>query len=335
MRRRAWALATVVMLAATAQAEPGLRLEAAGGYDSNSTRSEGEAETGGAAARLVVDLSESARPASGWRVDGAWQGGVVRFFEPARQGEDALYQRVDAALRGVLVDRLTVGAVAELRDRSTRAPRHPRDFTLIRATAPVGYDVAGWSFELAPVGEWFHYKPDGSYDATSVGGRARVAWTRARWQASVYGEWLGRDYRGDDEGRASDALRRAGAGLRYAGTWLGTVGYGWSDNDTTRLEGGYARHAINVSATVPLPGAVLVSGRVSVVRILHAEAQALPDDQVLDDEGRSAVALRVERPVGDEWSLVAHGGWWGSPFETGPDYTRWLGLLGVSYGRLR
>ena len=59
---------------------------------------------------------------------------------------------------------------------------------------------------------------------------------------------------------------------------------------------------------------------------------------LLDDEIHALFTRRAaggrERPVSDDWSVVAHGGWWGSPFATGPDYTRWLGLLGVSYGRV-
>lgn len=336
---RAWrapicvpALALATLGATTANADPGLRLEVAGGYDSNTTRSETEA-IGGAAARLVVDLQDTARPARDWRLDGSWHGGVLRFFDPAQHGEDALLQRFDASLRGVLVDRLTLGATLDLRDRSTREPQHPRDFVIVRGLLPIAYAIDAWSVELSPVGERFHYKPDRRYDATSVGGRLRVAWSVPQWQVSAHGEWLGREYRGEGADDRSDLLRRFGVGLRYAGAWLGAVGYGFDANDTTRLEGGYDRHALTLSATVPLPGALLLSGRVSVVRILHAEAQILPDDRVLEDEGRSAAALRLERPMSDDWSVVAHGGWWGSPFATGPDYTRWLGLLGVSYGK--
>lgn len=326
-------LVSTLALVGAAHAEPALRLEATAGYDSNATRSEGDLTTGASAARLVADLAAADRLGRDWRVDGAWHGGGVHFFDAARQSEDAVFQRLDAALRGRLTRELTLGATVDLRDRTTRDPRHPRDFTLIRGAAPLGYRLGGVGLELAPVGERFHYKPSARYDATSVGGRARVSWSPGAWQLSTHGELLWRDYRGGDEGRASDQLRRIGAGVRYTGTWLWSAAYGFSDNDSTRLEGGYDRHAVTLTATAPLPGALLLSGRVSLVRILHAEAQLLPDGQTLEDEGRSAITLRLERPVTERWSLVAHGGWWGSPFATGPEYERWLGLLGVSYGQ--
>ncbi|MCA9541006.1 MAG: hypothetical protein KC620_19030, partial [Myxococcales bacterium] len=55
------------------------------------------------------------------------------------------------------------------------------------------------------------------------------------------------------------------------------------------------------------------------------------DDRLLDDEGRSALTLRVERPLGERWSVVVHGGVWASPFASGPDFSRQLALAGFSY----
>lgn len=337
-------VASLAMAWTPALADPTVRVEAVGGYDTNATRSEGAAR-GGALSRVVLDLSDAGRPAKDWRLHAAWHGGARRFWGgdalPCRdrtvdpRGEDALFQRLEGALLGRLVGRLTLGAQLDLRDRTTRDPCHPRDYTHLRGTVPLALAYDDFSVELAGVVERFHYKPDPRYDATSAGARLRLGYAPGRWHASAFGEWLDRRYRPDTDGATpGDRVLRLGLGLRYAGPGLWAAQYAYSVNDSTRDDGigGYGRHALTVTGTASLPLGLLLSGRISLVRILHDRALLLPDDQTLQDEGRSAVALRLERPIDDHWSAVAHGGWWGSPFETGPDYDRWLGLLGISFG---
>lgn len=325
-----------------AVAGPDVRVEAVAGYDTNATRAEGTAG-GSAVNRLVIDLSDGARPAAGWWLSGRYHGGVRSFMSraaiPCRggeidpSGENALFQRFDGGLSGRPLDWLTVGARIDVRDRLTADPCHPRDFTHLRGTAPVGWVHDDLSLQLAAVGERFHYKPDDRFDATSVGARLTAGWSPRRWNLSAFGERLDRTYRDVGEARApADRILRIGGGVRWSGPALLAAHYAYSVNDSTREGGGYGRHALTLSGTAPLPGAFLLSGRVSLVRILHDEALLLPDAQTLQDEGRSAVLLRLERPLYGRLSAVVHGGWWGSPFDTGPSYDRWLALGGVSFG---
>ncbi len=330
-----------LMLAATARAGPDVRVEAVAGYDTNTTRSEGEGG-GGALTRLVLDLADGVRPARGWWLSGRYHGGVRSFVGQGAipcgegtadsAGEDALFQRFDGALAGRPLKWLSLGLRLDARDRLTRAPCHPRDFSHLRATIPLGLSADDLSLQLAAVGERFHYKPDARFDATSGGARLSAGWSPGRWALSAFGEWLDRRYRGAQSETPNDRILRLGGGLRWSGPALLAAQYAYSVNDSTREGGGYARHALTLTGTAPLPGALLVSGRISLVRIRHDEQLFLPDEQTLQDEGRSAVALRLERPLFGRWSAVMHGGWWGSPFGTGPDYERWLALGGISYG---
>lgn len=337
-------LAGLLGLPPPATARPVVRLEAVGGYDTNATRTEGSA-AGGALSRLVLDLSHSGHPAPGWRLAGRYHGGVRHFLGgdplPCRGGtahpsnEDALFQRLDGGIDGRLTRRLTLGAHLDLRDRTTRDPCHPRDFTHARVTVPLGWITRDWGLRLSGVGERFHYKPDPRYDATSGGARLGAEWTPARWAVSAWGEWLDRRYRGADAATPNDRVLRVGAGARYTGPALLAAHYSYSLNDSTREGGGYARHAVTLTGTAALPARLVLSGRISLVRILHDQPLDLPDAQILQDEGRSAVALRLERPLTDHWSAVLHGGWWGSPLDTGPEYDRWLALIGLGYGSAR
>lgn len=333
--------------AVVARAETSARVEAVAGFDTNATRAEGERSGGGPLSRIVVDLGDSVRPAPGWRLSGRYHGGARRFLSdapiPCRDGtadpagEDALFQRLEGGLTGRLVGRATVGAALDVRDRTTRAPCHPRDFTHLRATAPLGWSAGDWSLGLVGVAERFHYKADARFDAVSAGGLIRGAWSPGPWTVSASGEWLDRRYRGLETDGPSDRVVRLVAGLRYGGPALLSARYGYSLNDSTRETGGYGLHALNLSATAPLPAGLLLSARVSLVRILYDRAQVIGggrfvDAQLLQDEGRSAATMRLERPLTARWSAVAHGGWWGSPFDTGPTYGRWLALAGISYG---
>lgn len=324
------------------RADPTVRVEAVAGFDTNVTRAEGQAPATGPLSRVVVDLEDSGRPARDWRISARYQGGVRRFLGAAAipcrggtadpTGEDALFQRIDGGLEGRLVGRLTMGARLDVRDRTTRDPCHPRDFTHLRGTLPFGWSTGDYALRLAGVAERFHYKPDARYDATSGGARLHLGWSPGRWSLSTWGEWLQRSYRGAEADAPADRVLRIGGGVSYAGPALVALAYSYSANDSTREGGGYGRHGLTLTGTAPLPGALVLSGRISLVRILHDEALTLPDDQTLQDEGRSAVALRLERPLTGRWSVVAHGGWWGSPFATGPAYDRWLALGGLSFG---
>lgn len=341
----AWALGAA--LAGGARAESTARVEAVAGYDSNLTRAEGERRGGGPLSRVVLDLGDSVRPAGGWLLSGRYHGGARRQLGqaaiPCRDGamdptgEDALFHHLEGGLAGRLAGRLTLGARLDVRDRTTRAACHPRDFTHARISAPLGWSSGDWSARLAGVGERFHYKPDARFDAVSAGGQLTGQWSPGRWALSVSGEWLDRRYRGRADDAPADQVVRVSGGVRYGGEALLSARYGFSVNDSTRETGGYALHVVDLTGTVPLPARLLLSGRVSLVRILYDRPQliggsAVVDEQLLQDEGRSAVTLRLERPLTARWSVVAHGGWWGSPFETGPTYGRWLALGGIGYG---
>lgn len=319
-------------------ASPTVRVEATGGFDSNAARSETTTD-GAGLARLVAELGVRQRLSRDWRLSVVYHGGARRFFDAAQRGEDGLFQRADAHLLGRLIDGLALGVDVGVRDRTTRDPVHPRDFTHLRLAAPLSGALGPVRLTAGPLVDRFLYKPDTRYDADGVGGRLGASLPLDAWRLAVYGEWLSRSYRGgvdpgagESDPDREDALTAVGGSVRYTGAWLGALSYGFSRNASTRAEGGYDRHALTLSATVPLPARLVASARLHLIRIIHEELLLLPGEQVLEDEGRSAVNLRLERPLAERWSLVAHGGYWTSPFATGPAYARWQGLLGVAYG---
>jgi len=119
--------------------------------------------------------------------------------------------------------------------------------------------------------------------------------------------------------------------MRYLGGWVGEVTGGVVSNDSPSPGGGYRRQELTLSATVGLGWGVMGSTKLSVIRILHDETLRLPDDLLLDDEGRTALTVRLEKTLASGWALVFHGGYWTSPFDTGPEYERIQGILGISH----
>ena len=303
------------------------------GVDSNVRRAEGETSVADGFVRLVAAVGAKARPSRQLRLFAHYHAGARHFS--AYTQEDALVQRANG---GVVytTGAASVGLSGYVRDRVTRDPAHPRDFAHVTLRSPVRIRWGDLSLSVSPAVGRFHFKPDPRFSAAELGGSAGLHWRGGRWRLGANGSWTRRAYDDASDGGAGAGARldhrlRAGARLRYLGPWVGEASAGLIANDSNHPSGGYVQHELALSVTAPIGHGVVGSTKLSVVRILHDETLRLPDDLLLDDEGRTAWTFRLERALASRWSLVIHGGYWTSPFGTGPEYQRLQMMLGVSH----
>ena len=311
-----------------------VRIESAMGVDSNVRRTESETPVSDGFIRLVVAADTRTRLSRRCALGARYHGGARHFS--THDEEDTLVQRAEAQM-GCKLDWARVSLAGQVRDRFTRRPAHPRDFAHAAVRLPTRLLRGDFSLTVSPSVGRFHFKPNGRYSATELGARLGLDWRTPRWQAGLDGGYTQRRFGGPPiSGSATDVDRvddrlRFGARVRYLGGWVGELSGAVVTNDSPEPSGGYRRQELALSATVGLGFGVLGSSKLTVIRILHDQVLRLPDDLLLDDEGRTALTFRLEKPIDPHWSIVFHGGYWTSPFDTGPEYERVQGILGVSH----
>jgi len=127
-----------------------------------------------------------------------------------------------------------------------------------------------------------------------------------------------------------DQTQRLGGSLRFAGALMLSLEYAWILRESNSFRGGYERHSLLLSGTGAFWG-LLFSTQLGLQRVAYEDRQYLSADTYLEDEKRSHLRLRLERPLLGSCSLVAHLGAWGSLFGGGPDYQRRVFLLGLAH----
>jgi hypothetical protein len=347
-RRRLGAALLLLVAPAGARAEgtSSVRVETGADWDTNATRE----ETGGAAdglLRTVGELQGSTPWGSGARLTAGWHGGGKLHMQ--RSGEDVLHQKADLslaqALGGVLVLRWDAGA----RDRTSRAPVQSMDHTRLTTGPGVEARYAGWRIGLRGLYDRTVFKPDPAFDADALGAHASLGWGQDAFSVQVTGLGTRRTFKGEplkpvghveglpivqpiaDRHRIDD-FRRAGFEVQYGGDFLVGGEIAWERNDSNSLGGSLTRHAARVQATVGLPFSLLLTCAATAQRLVHDDPQYISDTELIEDEGRSSVSARLERPLSEHWSLLAHGGTWFSPTATEGRYVRTVAGLGLGYG---
>lgn len=330
-------------------AAAGVRVETTAGFDSNVQRVEGvpggdTADDGGdAVVRVVLALAEAAR-AGAWRLRGDYHAGVRRFAEV--RGEDALLQSLTASAIRV-GETVSVGVEARARGRLTDDPLRPRDHLqldggplLAGRMGPVTTTVRGRVERLI-------YPPDARYGFVGLGGDLDLGWRSGAWSAGARGGLTWRQFDGPRERRVgfdgvplvapvddtqrADRATTVSARAAWSGAALLGVGYSLYANASDSYGAPQTRHALRLSVDAPLFFDLLVSARLELQRVVYDDPQYVAADAFIEDEGRSSLLVRLERPLDDHWSVVGHVGAWASPFGTGPDYSRELALLGVAW----
>lgn len=323
-----------------------LRLESAFGFDSNiahleevarQTDLQGKAgvdANAGPVGRLVLDVEDAVRLGAGWTLSAGYHGGAKYFFE--QPDENVLFQRADGVLRAVVAPWCALGLRGRLDDRTTRAALQPRDYTRVRGGPELSFAFAGTRVTLEGRGERLRYKPDAALSYDGLGASLSGA---HRFERFVITGAVGFDAR-DFDGRSDradpasppreDEAYSAAVGLQYVSSFVADAEYVFVLNRSNAEDGGLVRHAVNLSATADLPWSFILSGRVGIQRFIYENERPVIDG-FLEDEGRSSVTLRVERPLWADLSAVVHGGYWFSPFDSGPDYERYTVLGGVAW----
>jgi hypothetical protein len=330
--------------------EPSVRLEVASGWDSNVTRVEDEPGQGARRAdglvRTVLELQDEARPAPRVTLAGSWHLGAKHFF--ALEGEDGLYQRAEGTAIWRVADALALRLDGHVRDRSTRDPEVPRDFTDFDGGPGLEVRLGRVGLAARAFAGRFLYEPDDTLSSRALGGSLRLACPVGPVTASAGASFIRRDFDGprlldDGEGgvvvseaageRRRDDIRHVDARVDYVGAWIGSLEYAYEIDDSNSAGAGFGRHVVTASVHAELPLGLLASGEASLQRIVHADRQHLAEDLFVEDEDRSSVSLRLERPLFGELSLVGHASYQFSPADDGPAYGRQLYLIGVAYGR--
>jgi hypothetical protein len=333
-------------IVALAEGTSSVRVETGADWDTNATRE----EAGGAAdglLRTVGELQGSTPWGSGARITAGWHGGGKLHMQ--RHGEDVLHQKADLslaqALGGVLVLRWDAGA----RDRTSRAPVQSMDHTRLTTGPGVEARYAGFRVGLRGLYDRTVFKPDPDFDADALGAHGSLGWGRDAFSVQLTGLGTRRTFRGEplalvghDEGlpivepiadrHRVDDFRRAGLDVQYGGDFLIGGELAWERNDSNSLGGSLTRQSARLQATVGLPFSLLLTCAATAQRLLHDDPQYISDTELIEDEGRSSLSARLERPLSAHWSLLAHGGTWFSPTASEGRYLRTVAGLGLGYG---
>lgn len=335
----------IVGLLGVAHADDGLRLraESALGFDSNITRTEGSDRLAGPLARAVLDVSQAARLD---RVNMAitYQGGARKFMDA--ETEDGLFQRLIGQVMAAVARRVVVGVAAQAQNRTTRDPIQPRDYTRLGGGPTVALRLDQVRLSLSGQVGRLVFQPDPDFSASSVGGSAGLRWRRKAWQVDgrvglaerqFEGRrriFAGRSNEGDlsrlGDGPRVDAVLTGGVGVRYQGDVLARLSYSGVRNTSNSYRAGFVRHLVSGAVTTAIPLDCVLSARLDLQQVIYDDPQALSLGTFIEDENRSSVALRLERPLVGEFSLVAHLGGWFNAFGSGPEYSRYTTLLGVA-----
>lgn len=339
-------------------AQADLRLELGPAYDSNVLRLEGGARQAPLGDGLLLGIGElqvARSVGERLRLQAAWQAGGKLFAEQA--GEDTLAQRLDVGLGFVLPSpegtsfRLLVDGAA--RHQRTRQPASSSDHTRLTATPSLdlGFRSLGATAGLALDRLQFVDHPD--LNAQSYVGQAALRAGFDSLGVSLGGAIGQRGFDGPrqirigttqrgvpivdtDEGvRRADDLVRAQAGLRYDDLLIGRIDLAYERARSNSLGGDYVRKALTAQATAPLPAELIVSVSATLQDLAYAEPQFVEEGAsfgVVEDEGRSSINLRLERPVSGPLSVVLRSGAWFSASGDGPSYSRTLTSLALAFG---
>lgn len=339
------ALAALIGMIGVAHADDTLRLrvETSMGVDTNITRTEGTAPKRGPVARAVLDVAQSVK-LKATQLALTCQAGARTFLDNTE--EDGLFQRLAGQTLTRVAPRLIVGLGGQVQNRTTRDPLQSRDHTrlgvgptLSTRLGPVGLQFAGQAGRLI-------FKPDDDFSANALTGTLTANWRTGRWLLTGRGGVIRRDFDGrrralvgrvgmrqqielGDVQRA-DITWTGGLGLRFRGERLVRVEYALAANQSNSYGGSFMRHLLRGSVTTAMPLDFALSARFDLQRVVYDEPQFIARFDFIEDESRSSVVLRLERPVLDPLSLVAQVGAWFSPFGDGPSYSRQTVLLGLS-----
>ena len=347
----------VVALLGVAQAA-GVRVQAGAGYDTNVERREGSVHQRQAdvLTQLVAELEGAVRPARRVRLAASYVGGVRTYTE--LHGEDALYQRVRAQLRWGAVRWLHPTLEAFVEDRLTRDPVQPRDRSRITARPGLALVFGETSVMAGVEVDRFLFKPDPVYSADGLGPQLSVRHDFGGIDASLRLERLDRTFDGPPlvqtgetegipqlargSGDREDTSWAAGVSCGYHGAWLARLNLLAQRNDSNSDGSSYSSLRLEGTFTLPLPGALILSGRLALQRLDFDEPLVVALDEsrtiegdagIVEGENRTALTARLERPFGDHVSLVLDAGAWFSPFGGGPEYGRQTLALGLAVRR--
>lgn len=324
-----------------------VRLETGADYDSNATRE----EAGGPADavwRGVAELRGAVPFGRGGRVTGGWHGGGKLHVDAT--GEDVLHQKADASVQQGLGSAMALRLDAGVRDRTTRAPVQSLDHT--RLSAGPGLDVRLGELRLGARGLYDRtiFKDDRDLDADAYGGHALIGYGTGPWSTSLSGTFLRRDFDGiaqvvighdpaglpiladDASRRRRDRHLRAALEGQYGGDFLLSGEAAWERTDSNSVGGGLRRGVLRLQATTTLPAQLVLTAGATLQHIAYDDAQHVSETALIEDEGRQAVSLRLERPLDDTWSVLVHGGLWFSPEASRGQYARTVAGLAVGYG---
>ncbi len=355
--RAVTALGVLLLCSAAPSEAASLRLESAFGYDSNVRHDEGTEVLGDSLARIILHVTEAQRLRK-LRLLGSYHGGARRFTDTP--GEDALFQRAQASAALGFTKWLGLSLGGNLSDRSTRDPETPRDHTLASAHAGPTFRFAGFVLGLSATGERLHHKTSERFSSTGVGGRGSLSRRLGAFRLRLAGDYKRRTFEGpplvevgrvdgvpvaeEGEGKRRDESLLGSLSSHYTGVVVASATYSLLRNRSESVYSAYLRHSLEASITADLGWSLLFSARAQLQRLIHDESRQIaegneseraPDaaGQIVQDESRTGLTLRLERPVYGDLSLVGHAGFWFSPLGSGVDYDRQLFALGVAYSR--
>jgi hypothetical protein len=344
---------------AGAQGAGHLRLESGFGIDTNIAHveespdapedvelSDPVAATPDTLVRVVLDAGHAARLGR-WSIRGDYHGGAKRFSNES--GEDALFQHLGGSLDFRVSPWLALGAGARLRDRSTRDSIQPRDFLHVDVGPRATLALLRARLTIGVHGRRLVYAPDGRSSYTGLAATAALRRGFGAWSIGLHGGLEDREFVGDrferggqDGARIAirtpvpgsprqDRVSRLGTSVEYYGPLMVRADLSVWRNDSNSFGLGLTRYVLRLDLSAPLPLGLLASARGSLQELRYDERQPISPTVDLADESRPSVTLRLERPITDHWSAVAHLGTWFSFVGAGPHYDRQLAVLGVAW----
>ncbi len=256
---------------------------------------------------------------------------------------DALVTLANVAWRASLSEDARAGLVVDLKDRSERLSLF--DYQRLSVSAQLSHRLG--PLELGAGAGWgvFSFKPN---PAVSSAGPSVEAWARAPLPAQLslsLGYYLtqrrfrlGRFALDEQEQIVIDptTLRRdlfhqGRLGVSWRGPVILDAAYALSLNSSNAYGQDLLRHSGQLTLTAPLPGQLLLSAQLELLRTRYDDPVLSDANFLLDEENRNALVAALSWPFWEGWDVEARYSLYRQEFGGPQGYRRQTLSLAMGY----
>lgn len=332
---------------ASASAAPpqraGMRLQAqlrAGvEYDDNALRASGSAVDSDVVARYFTAIDGSYELGGGAVVVAQVRHGGKRYARFDRA--DTLLTQVNVLYQRQLLESLSLGVSADLKDRTERVSY--LDYHTGGVGAQLGLKLGWLGIDGALGWRYFAFKPN---NATGNSGPVASLTLRAplgeSWQLNASYSWNMRQFDirqlvpTEEPGRyeQTEQLREDVFGvLRFGVYWRGPLivdaAYVLSGNSSNSAGQDLVRHSAQLTVTAPLPLGWLVSAHGELLRTSYDDPFLLDANFLIDEDNRNTAVLAVSKPFAERWDMELRYSLFTQEFGGARDYDRQTLMLAL------